>query len=231
MILRAENISRNFLRKRNGSNVFTAVSETSITLEPGKLTVISGHSGSGKSTLMNMLSGLLSPTTGKVYYGDCDLYSLSDAELSLLRNREFGLVPQGQTAIGSLTVLENIMAPYLIHGKAALKEEGFAGALEYALTLLKLVGIEDLKDVMPKELSGGEVRRMAIARALIRKPAVLFADEPTGDLDHENTVIIMELFKKLAAEGTAVLVVSHDKEALDYADIHYEMDGGKASLV
>jgi putative ABC transport system ATP-binding protein len=209
MVLKAEGISKTFRRVRNDSNMMTAVAETNITLEPGKIYVVSGPSGSGKSTLLNMLSGLLAPTTGKVLLDDRDLYALDDSELSAIRNQTMGFLPQGQTAIHSLTVLENVLVPYTLHGRHARKEKDFDTAVSRAKALLSDIGIADLADVMPSELSGGEIRRMAIARALIHQPAFLFADEPTGDLDKQNTKVVLSLFRQLAQDGISVFLVSH----------------------
>jgi putative ABC transport system ATP-binding protein len=226
MVLKAEGISKTFRRVRNDSNMMTAVAETNITLEPGKIYVVSGPSGSGKSTLLNMLSGLLAPTTGKVLLDDRDLYALDDSELSAIRNQTMGFLPQGQTAIHSLTVLENVLVPYTLHGRHARKEKDFDTAVSRAKALLSDIGIADLADVMPSELSGGEIRRMAIARALIHQPAFLFADEPTGDLDKQNTKVVLSLFRQLAHEGICVFLVSHDADAFPYADVIYEMEKG-----
>ncbi len=226
MILTANAISKEFNRIRKNSNIFTAVSETTLSLEGGKLYVVSGHSGSGKSTLLNMLSGLLAPSTGKVLLDGKDIYALNDKELSALRNKNIGFLPQGQTAIYSLNVLENVLVPYALHGSKAKYEKDYETAEEYALSLLEQVGIADLATEMPSELSGGEIRRMAIARALIRKPAFLFADEPTGDLDQKNTQIILKMFRSLADNGTSIFLVSHDREADSYGDILYEMNNG-----
>jgi putative ABC transport system ATP-binding protein len=219
MILEAINITKKFNRLRQDSNVFTAVSETNLSLEPGSFYVVSGASGSGKSTLLNMLSGLLAPDGGKVLLDGKELYSLDDKELSLLRIDHMGFLPQGQTALYSLNVLENVLIPCTLNGEKALDEK-------YALSLLDRLGISELADVMPSELSGGEIRRMAIARALIRRPAFLFADEPTGDLDRENTRLILELFRSLADHGTCIFLVSHDTEAFSYGDIIYSMEKG-----
>jgi putative ABC transport system ATP-binding protein len=226
MVLKAEGISKTFRRVRNDSNMMTAVAETNITLEPGKIYVVSGPSGSGKSTLLNMLSGLLAPTTGKVLLDNRDLYALDDSELSAIRNQTMGFLPQGQTAIHSLTVLENVLVPYTLHGRHARKEKDFDTAVSRAKALLSEIGIADLADVMPSELSGGEIRRMAIARALIHQPAFLFADEPTGDLDKQNTKVVLSLFRQLAQDGISVFLVSHDADAFPYADVIYEMEKG-----
>jgi putative ABC transport system ATP-binding protein len=166
------------------------------------------------------------PSSGTVFFNDKDLYSLNDHELSGLRNRNMGFLPQGQTAIYSLNVLENILVPYTLHGAKARLEEGYDTAEALALSLLEKTGIAELANAMPAELSGGEIRRMAIARALIHKPVLLFADEPTGDLDRENTQIILKLFRELADQGMTVFLVSHDRDAFEYGDVLYEMNNG-----
>ena len=255
MELRAEKISRSFLRKRADSNIFTAVQETDFSLLPGTLTILSGHSGSGKSTLLNILSGLLKPDTGHVYLlstghvylsgtgeaertgaedaaaaasaaAPADLYSLGDEALSRLRLDHFGLIPQGHSALRSLTVLENILLPCSLYSVKEGGRKPDSELLDRAETLLKRTGISDLRNVMPSELSGGELRRMAIARALIRRPEFIFADEATGDLDAENTRIVMDLFRSLADEGRSVLLVTHDRETLGYADRVFTMENG-----
>lgn len=228
MLVTARNVSRQFLRKREDSNVFFPVRELDFTLDTGELAVIDGASGSGKSTLMSMLAGLLRPTEGEVVYkaegdfSDTKLYELSDKKLAGFRNRHIGVAPQGQTAISSLTVRENILLPYtLFGGKRRKKEEE-----NYADELMDRLGIAQLSDVMTSELSGGEIRRMAIARALVRKPEVIMADEPTADLDEENTRLVMELLRAQSESGCSVLVVTHDREVMPYADTVYHMDGG-----
>ena len=218
MELRAENVSRRFFRNSQQTNYFYAVKDVDLLLKSGSLTEITGRSGSGKSTLLNILAGLLEPTEGHVYLDRIDLYSMTDGPRSELRSRCMGIVPQGQTGLHSLTVLENVKLPCLLYGEKVSDE--------YAMELLEKVGIADLKDVYPNELSGGEMRRLAIARALIKKPAILLADEPTGDLDDENTHRVLRLLRQAADEGTAVLLVTHEREAAAYADQLYRMDGG-----
>lgn len=230
MKLSANAISKNFNRIRKNSNVFTAVHETTISLVPGKLYVVSGHSGSGKSTLLNMLSGLLAPSSGNVLLDEKDIYGLKDEELSLLRNQNMGFLPQGQTAIYSLNVLENILVPYTLHGSRIKHDKEYEAAEEFAFYLLEQVGLADLATAMPSELSGGEIRRMAIARAMIRKPAFIFADEPTGDLDKDNTQTILKLFRAQADRGSGIFLVSHDTEAFDYGDTLYEMNNGVLTM-
>lgn len=223
MKLRASEISRQFLRKRGDSNVWNAVEKTDFELEPGKITVLSGNSGSGKSTLLNILAGLLTPTTGRVFYDDTDIYTLDDTSLSRLRNRQIGLVPQIRSALSSLTVMENVLLP------AVLYDDGPKPGREEAKALLERFGIADLSEVMPSELSGGELRRTAIARALIMRPPVILADEPTGDLDDSNTENVLEAFREAADAGASVLLVTHDRDAAKYGDFHYRMNAGRLS--
>ena len=189
MILRTENVTRQYFRQGKGTNVFTALQETSLSISGGKLIEIMGRSGSGKSTLLNVCAGLLEPTTGKVFLDDTDLYALEDKERSRLRNQAIGVIPQGQTGLRSLTVLENVLLPCEMYG--------ITGQEEYAMELLERVGIADLAGTYPSELSGGEMRRLSIARALIRNPGVLLADEPTGDLDDENTHVVLGMLRMM----------------------------------
>lgn len=219
MVLRAEAINKKFTRKTADGNDFYAVKTLDFALRPGQVTTIMGRSGSGKSTLLNMLAGLLKPTQGNVYLGDTELYSMTDAKLSVFRNKYIGVIPQGQTFLSSLTVLENVKLPYLMYEKSD-------NITERAKELLDMVGILNLKDSYPNELSGGENRRLSIARALIQKPAVLLADEPTGDLDDENTGVVLRLLRETARQGTAVLLVTHEQEAIVYSDNIYKMNAG-----
>lgn len=191
-----------------------------LTVSEGKVTLISGRSGSGKTTLLSVISGLQRPEDGDVFYGDLDIYKMTDSEGALYRNRETGFVPQGQSALYNLTVKENILLPSKIAGGSEDKST-------YADELISRLGLEDLKDAYPDKMSGGEIRRMAIARALINRPAYIFADEPTGDLDDTNTQKVFELFRGIAREGAAVVIVSHESEAKDYADELYVMESGK----
>ncbi|MBP3772293.1 MAG: ABC transporter ATP-binding protein [Treponema sp.] len=219
MILKAENISKKYYRPTKNASHFEAVKALDFELESGKVTEITGRSGSGKSTLLYMLAGLLKPSSGKVFLDGKDLYSLTDEELSRLRNEKIGVIPQGQTGLFALTVLENVLAPAAIYGETSLLESR-------AKELLSLVGIADLADAKMIELSGGEMRRMAIARALILDPEIIFADEPTDDLDDENTKTVLELLQKTARSGKSVLLVTHEASAEQYADKIYRMDAG-----
>ena len=223
MILRAENVSRRYFRKRGQANHFYAVKDVSLALNPGEVTVLMGRSGSGKTTLLHMLSGLLTPTEGKVWLDDTDLYALDDKALSKLRNQRLGIVPQGRSAVDTLTVVENILLPGTMYGRTP--------DAEVAKRWMDALGIAELADARPAELSGGELRRMAIARALTQNPDALLADEPTGDLDDENTRRVLSVLRDAAKDGRAVLLVSHDSIAEDYADHVLRMDGGRIESI
>lgn len=224
MELKANKISKWFIRDRGGSNKFFALNENDFELKSGELIVLYGQSGSGKSTLLNVISGLLTPSSGSVMVGDTELSKLNDTELSKFRNEHFGIVLQGQTAINTLTVIENVLLPYNLYNKSSGTKSG--EMKERAKDLLRRTGIEELENVIPTELSGGELRRMAISRALINNPEFILADEPTSDLDDENTEIVLGIFRELANSGKSVLVITHDKEVFKFADKVFEMKSG-----
>jgi len=219
MQIKAEKLEKQFLRKSGSGNIFTAVAETDFVLEEGKLTVLMGRSGSGKSTLLSMLAGLLEPTAGKVIAGDLDLYKADDNKRSAFRAENFGIIPQGQTGILSLSVRENILLPYTLFGENPPEDNRCD-------ELISKLSIEDITDVKPGELSGGQIRRMAIARALVKRPRVIFADEPTGDLDDKTTDDVLNLLKDEARAGAAVLLVTHESAAEKFADVLCKMSEG-----
>ena len=224
MILQAETISKRYFRKSGVANTFEAVRPVSMELNAGEVTVLIGRSGSGKTTLLHMLAGLLTPTEGRVLLEGQDLYALPDAALSRLRGEKIAVVPQGRSCLDSLTVLENALLPGRI----------WAGRndRETALSWLEKLGIGHLADTRPAELSGGELRRAAIARALTQDARVLLADEPTGDLDDESTAAVLGILRDAAkAGGKAVFLVTHEDEALRYADRALRMDGGKLTQI
>jgi len=220
MLLRADNISKTFFRNTDNSNYFLAVTPLNLEIPPETVTVLMGRSGSGKTTLLNMLSGILQPSEGKVWMDNTDLYSLTDMELSRLRNERLGVIPQARSAVDSLTVRENILLPAKLYGKPVpAKEAGY---------WMKEFEIDHLANAMPKELSGGELRRMAIVRAILQNPDVLLADEPTGDLDDENTDKVLSALYALAhQENKAVFMVTHENDALKYADRILRMEKGQ----
>ena len=220
MRLKAENISRQYFRRTGDANYFLAVKPLHLELSGGETSVLMGRSGSGKTTLMNMLCGLLAPTEGKVWLDEADLYSLDDRALSCLRGERIGVVPQGRSAIDTLTVMENILLPAKLYGRPLPAKE--------AQQWMERLGIVRLRDARPAELSGGELRRMAIVRALAQQPDFLFADEPTGDLDDENTHLVLSALRDYAHEREkAVFIVTHENDATQYADRSFRMNDGK----
>ena len=224
MELRAEKISQDFLRYSAKDGYFIAVQETDFRLAAGTLTVVTGRSGSGKSTLLHILGGLMKPVTGRVLLDETDIYALGEAERDALRSRHIGIVPQRLMSLAALTVRENVLLPALLAGEA----EKFAPRAD---ELMERLGIRKLASVTPSELSGGELRRVTIARALVMQPGILLADEPTGDLDEENTQSVLRLLRETADAGTAVLLVTHEREAAAYADVAYTMTAGKLDKI
>ena len=224
MAVKAESIAKRYFRKTGGANYFYAVKPLTLEIEAGEVAVLTGRSGSGKTTLLNMLSGLLAPTEGRVWIDSTDMYSLDDRALSRLRGERIGVVPQGRSAIDTLTVLENILLPAKLYGRPL--------PVEAASRWMERLDIANLRDARPAELSGGELRRMAIVRALAHSPDILFADEPTGDLDDENTRLVLSAFQAYARQqGKAVFIVTHENDAFHYADRLYRMDEGQIAPI
>lgn len=204
--------------KRRGVS-FRAVDDIDFSIDTGDFVMIEGESGSGKTTFLNLLTGLTEPTSGNVMISGKPLKDIGDKELSKIRNQKIKYIPQGESLLSALTVRENILFPYTIGG---LEKPSYERLLEVSDKL----GITDLLDEYPSELSGGEMRRATIARAVINRPSLIIADEPTGSLDSANTSRVMEIFKNIASEGTAVIVVTHQKETLGYASKVYGMEQG-----
>ena len=213
-------VCKKFFRKgRESAQYFDAVAPTDLQLAAGEVVVLEGRSGSGKTTLLSMMAGLLEPSEGNVTLDGQDLYALDDASLSRLRNERIGVVPQVQTPLYSLSVVQNVTLPYLMY-----RDDD--GCEERALELLGNLGIRHLADSLPSELSGGELRRVCVARALMCAPGVLLADEPTGNLDDESARTVLELLRAAADGGSSVLIVSHEQMARAYADRALCMDAG-----
>lgn len=218
MELIAAEISRRYLRTSADANYFEAVHPTDLALRGGKMTVLTGRSGSGKTTLLTMLAGLLLPSSGSVTLGGQDLYRLSDAALSGLRKQHFAVIPQGVSAVSSLSVMENILFPAALAGKEL--------PVRRAEEIMERLDILPLRNARPGELSGGELRRMAVTRALAVGADFIFADEPTADLDDGNTETVLHLLREAAEEGAAVFVVTHESDAGAYAHRMLRMNAG-----
>jgi putative ABC transport system ATP-binding protein len=217
VLLEISEVSKEYIR---GGRAFNAVNNASLSVGDGDFISITGRSGSGKSTLLNICAGLLEPSNGAVLFEGKDIYDLKDKEISFFRNAKIGYVPQGMSLLSNFTVFDNVCIPWFL-----FKREGDVEGK--AFLLLEKVGISHLISSYPKELSGGEMRRVAIARSLINDPRLLIADEPTSDLDAETTAEIMKLLGCIAREGTAVLIVTHELDTLDYGNKTYSMHEGK----
>jgi putative ABC transport system ATP-binding protein len=198
--LEARGVSR---RYRLGDRLLSVLQEVSLTVAVGEFLVIEGASGSGKTTLLSLLSGLDKPSQGRVLVEGCDITAVSEDGLAPLRNRTFGFVFQSFHLIPALSALENISLPAELAGAPR--------ALERARTLMERVGLAQRADSFPHQLSGGEKQRVALCRALINRPRILFADEPTGNLDSENGRVVLDLLREFHREmGVTLVLVTHN---------------------
>jgi len=236
-LLELNNLTKEYNR---GGRSFNAVNSVNLSVMKHDFISIIGRSGSGKSTLLNMCAGLIVPSSGNVLFEGTDIYKLNDKEISLFRNEKIGYVPQGHSLLTNFSVLENVCLPWFLYKRSgtnsASKGASPKGAsskdtcIERACSLLEKTGISWLAESYPKELSGGEMRRVVIARSLINNPSLLIADEPTNDLDSETTAEVMKLLSEIAQEGTAVLIVTHELDTLSYGNKTYVMNNGTLSL-
>ena len=212
----------NNIKKYYGKDdcIVKAVDDISLEIECGKFTSIVGTSGSGKSTLLHCMAGLDKPTFGNVYLGENDIYTLSDDELSKIRRQEFGFIFQSFNLIPVLNVYDNIILPIQLDGKK--EDKG------YIMDIVKKVGLEDQLKKFPNELSGGQQQRVAIARALSNKPAIIFADEPTGNLDSKTTEEVMSLLRSTVKDlNQTLLMITHDENIAKQADRLITISDGK----
>ncbi len=203
-------------------NIVTAVRGVSLEVGRGEFVIITGRSGSGKTTLLNLAAGLARPTSGQVLLEGVDLWSLSDRQQSLLRNRKLGFVFQFPSLLPSLTTLENVGLP-TIFGTNHRGQSVNGRAAE----LLDMVGLSDKLAAYPRQLSAGQQQRVVIARALISQPEVLLADEPTSNLDEQTEKEIMSLFKDIhATTGVTILLVTHTSQLVSYGTRAIQMANG-----
>jgi lipoprotein-releasing system ATP-binding protein len=220
IILEAENICKSFY-KQNETR-FDILKGVSLKVESKKISVIVGASGAGKSTLLHILSGLDTADEGIVKIKGTNIFSLSDNKLSKFRNLHIGFVFQFHHLLPEFDAIENTSLPILINGKSQ------ADARKRANELLELVGLQDRLHHKPAELSGGEQQRVAIARALANYPDIIFADEPTGNLDSANTDILNNLFVEIKNKlGVTFLIVTHNPDIVRLGDKIFEMKDGK----
>ena len=219
MLLKINELKKEYKR---GDRLFTAVDNINLSISQGDFVSIIGRSGSGKSTLLNMIAGFLKPTSGNISLDGISLSTLKDKEMSEFRNSRLGYVPQGTSALSNLTIFDNVRLPFYL-----TKRQGDAAGR--AAFLLDEVGLSPLSDMFPSQLSGGELRRVFIARALMNSPDILIADEPTADLDIQTTREIMELFSRINKNGTTILIVTHELDTLEFSNRVLTMSSGKVT--
>ena len=207
-VLRTEDLTREY---GFGVNKVIALNHVSFSVEEGEFVTILGPSGSGKSTLLHLLGGVDKPTSGKVYIGGQSIYEMKERELTAFRRREIGQIYQFYNLIPVLNVEENICLPMLLDHRQAERKD-----LD---ELLDLLGLTERVNHLPSELSGGQQQRVAIGRALISKPKLILADEPTGNLDQKNSREIIKLFRELNEKyGQTILLITHDEKIAEHAE-------------
>ena len=206
---------------QSGSQPVTALEAVNLSLNAGDFATIMGPSGGGKTTLLNLLAGLDLPDRGQIILNDREVSDLSDHDLTLLRRKEIGIVFQFFNLMPTLTVLENVELPLLLAHSSRSDDKQIN-------TLLDYVGLLHRGDSFPAELSGGEMQRVAIARSLVHRPSILLADEPTGNLDSENGMKILELMKQASTDfQTTVILVTHNPQVATIGNRHFEIRDGK----
>jgi lipoprotein-releasing system ATP-binding protein lolD len=216
-ILEVKNISKKFIR---GDRGFYALEDVSFSVDKSELVYIKGKSGSGKSTLLNLIAGLLRQDSGSVNFNGVDISTYSDEKISEYRNVSIGYVPQSLGTLPNLTIAENVELPFHIYKKQD-------SARERALMLLDKMHILELKDEFPRSLSGGELKRVLLARALMNEPELIITDELTSDLDSATTKDIMKILYDIHESGTTLIMVTHDDDIIRDKDRVIHMEAGK----
>ncbi len=218
-IIKAQNIERSF-RLASGEKI-DVLRNVSVSVPENTLAILKGPSGSGKTTLMNIMGGLDAPDGGTMIFDGKDIYSRNDTDVDELRRRDFGFVFQSVSLIPIMTVYENV--------EFSLRLSGFKGNREErVMRCLSLVGLDARSDHMPQELSGGEQQRVAIARAIAHSPRVIFADEPTAELDSQTAIHVVSLFKELVEkEHVTIVMTTHDVGLMSAGDIVYSIENGE----
>ena len=204
----------------SGENLVKAIDHTDIRIEPGEFVAVVGRSGSGKSTLLHMLGGLDRPDSGKVLIEGRDIFRLKEEKLAVFRRRKIGFIFQSYNLVPSLNVWENIVLPIGLDGRKADRE--------YVMDIVRKIGMEDRLQALPGTLSGGQQQRTAIARALAARPAIIPADEPTGNLDSRTEIEVVSLLKNCVTEyGQTLVMITHDEGIAQMADRMIVIEDGK----
>ncbi len=219
MVIRTEAITKTYI---SGANAVHAVRGIDLMVEKGEFVAIMGTSGSGKSTLMNLLGCLDSPTSGAYLLDGVRVDGLGKNELAAIRNQKLGFVFQGFNLLARTSAVENVELP-LLYDRSGAKRDPRA----LAVAALGRVGLADRLDHQPSELSGGQQQRVAIARALVTNPALILADEPTGNLDSRTSMEVMRLFQELNDQGVTIVLVTHERDIAAYAKRIVEVRDGR----
>ena len=218
--MRCEHLSKIY---GSGENQVYALNDITLSLESGTFTAITGPSGSGKSTLLHMLSGLDKPTKGDVWYQDAKLSGYRDNQLSVLRRRRFGFVFQNYNLVKELTGWENILLPVMLDSHKPDEE--------YLKRITSMLGVDNRLEHLPGAMSGGQQQRISIARALANKPSILFADEPTGNLDGKAGREVLSLLRTVSRElGVTLIMVTHDLNVAEQAERILQLEDGRIVL-
>ena len=219
-ILKTSNLKKYY---GNGENLVKAIDNANIDIKEGEFVAIVGKSGSGKSTLLHMMGGLDNPTEGKVYINDKDIFSLKEEKLAIFRRRNIGFVFQNYNLVPVLNVYENIVLPIELDGSKI--------DTNYVDSIINTLGLNDKLTNMPNNLSGGQQQRVAIARALATKPAIILADEPTGNLDSKTSMDVIGLLKVTSKKFNQTMVmITHNEEIAQLADRIIRIEDGKVVL-
>lgn len=218
-IIQSNHVKR-FFPVQKGEN-FYALKDISLQIPSGKLTILKGRSGSGKTTLMNILGALDMPNEGEVFFDNRNIVTMSEGKRELLRRKSIGFIFQSVSLIPMMTAYENVEYAQRMAGTV----EDWRKRTEKCL---HLVGLSQRMNHMPQELSGGEQQRVAIARAIAHKPKVIFADEPTAELDSNTRYQVMKIFKELiVSEGVTIVMTTHDVSLMELGDVVYELEDGE----
>ena len=204
----------------DGDNMVKAIDHTDISVERGEFVAVVGRSGSGKSTLLHMLGGLDRPDSGKVFIEGRDIFGLTDEQLAIFRRRKIGFIFQDYNLMPALNVWENIVLPIGLDGKRVNKD--------YVMSIVKSIGMEDRLTATPSMLSGGQKQRVAIARAIASRPAIILADEPTGNLDSKTEMEVISILKNCVSKyGQTLVMITHDETIAQMADRIIIIEDGK----
>jgi len=207
-LIKIEEMGKDYI---SGDSIVNAIKNMDFFIDDGEFVSIMGQSGSGKSTLLSIIGGLNHPTRGNIFVDTLDIYNLSSEQRADFRSEYVGIIFQSFQLIPYLTVLENVKLPMAITGIKNEKKK------EMAMSVLEKVGLQEKVDRLPDQLSGGEQERVAIARAIVNNPPILLADEPTGNLDSQTANDVMDILKKLNAEGQTIIMVTHNTEMEKYS--------------